>query len=900
MGFFRKQSGDPTHASPLTRLFKGSSQTKLVEEATPQATASPACNGGPGVLWGDTYPPEYEAYERNFPFAFPWSRPSHKTAPRYVQDTTGWWYNPQAVENGKAVLACTGDLMGEPRYQRAYRYGDRFCFEPSFKYVRALLTSADFAVGNLETTITDVTPYACEWHNIEGKYHCNAPKDFLQGIRYAGFDALVTANNHNCDSAVMGLVDTLDALDEYTFMHTGTFRPNDQSGRALLVCVNGLRLALLSYATYFNKLETNFTQRGRDELLNAYSAAKAQADVAWARNKGAEYVISYVHWGREYTHEVSDRQRSIAQELADAGVDYIVGSHSHSLQPHDALTAQDGRTVPVIYSLGNFVTNESRKICKHTGVMQLVLERTPQGISLKNEFLVPCYVFDAIETSSFPVVPTDVSLNGGVDRQTLVHAQKEIRDVMGPIAECTSTALSVSELCTILGAEQPDGIQRQFFSRLSSSPDTVQKGCAFFGLIWNGTEELHSMYKKGAAALVTNRPIDGLPCIVVDDIHEAYIRAGAAIRERYTQTTSIVISGSVGKTTTKEILECVCRDNFITLASHGNMNTRHTAMSVMKTLRDYHEIYIQEAHEGDPRSLETIARIVQPRYAIITNIDIAHRENFATDEEFVACFTEVTAGLQEGGTLFINGDDARLMAAMDAYKDASFTIKTFGMVGENLDYRACLVASDGASITIDITHGSDTVRITLPSPIETNAYNVAAAFAVAHALGIPASKIASGVAHYTSSGMRQNVVEVNGLTAMFDCRSASPISMRSSLTSFVRMQPAPGCKRIAVLGEMHLGEDLIEEAHRDIGRLVTELGIDYLFCYGDAARFIYEEALSHGFDSSKARMCPTKRELELNLCEIMQPGDTLLIKGGRRMYLNSTIRKLFNITVSVD
>lgn len=173
-----------------------------------------------------------------------------------------------------------------------------------------------------------------------GGYHCNAPASYLDAIRYAGFDVLVNANNHNCDSAVMGLMDTLDALDERGFMHTGTFR-SESDDRVLYVKVNGIKLAILSYATYFNKIEGNFTQLGQDVLLNVYSAQRAQKDIAAAREKGAEFVLVYIHWGKEYTHKVGEQQLSWAQELADAGADYIVGSHPHALQPYRVMTAQD-------------------------------------------------------------------------------------------------------------------------------------------------------------------------------------------------------------------------------------------------------------------------------------------------------------------------------------------------------------------------------------------------------------------------------------------------------------------------------------------------------------------------------------------------------------------------------
>jgi len=195
-------------------------------------------------LWKH-YDKRCAGYEKSFPPAFPWNSENKQDVPRFVKGEDGYWYNPQAKESGKALLSCTGDLMCEPRMTNANRYGDSFFFHPLFQYVRNILKGSDFAVGNLETTLTDTTPYAGDYHVVYTKYHCNAPECYLDSVRYAGFDALVNANNHNCDSGLIGLSDTLRALDKHAFMHTGTFLPEDEE-RVLFVKINGIRVAILS------------------------------------------------------------------------------------------------------------------------------------------------------------------------------------------------------------------------------------------------------------------------------------------------------------------------------------------------------------------------------------------------------------------------------------------------------------------------------------------------------------------------------------------------------------------------------------------------------------------------------------------------------------------------------
>lgn len=367
-------------------------------------------------------------YDTCAPYKYPEFDRTPEDAPRYTPNDDGWWRRTDAESTGEAVLCCVGDLMGEPKLQSANKYGDAFFMHPCFRFVRDILRSSDFAVGNLETTVTDMSPYACEAHIIEEKYHCNSPEAYLDALRYAGFDALVNANNHNCDSRAAGLIDTLKALDRHGFMHTGTFAAPDAE-RAVFAEVNGIRLAVLSYATYFNKNDGCFTPFGRKTLLNRYSADKASNDIDYARKKGAEFVLVYMHWGKEYTHEPNGSQRRMAKELADCGADYIVGSHTHCLQAREFVESADGRTVPVVFSMGNFLTSETKEISRHTGILQLTLRKSDSGIDVTERF-IPCYVYRQYDTARYAPVPTTRETSYKSDRELLAKADKYARDVM--------------------------------------------------------------------------------------------------------------------------------------------------------------------------------------------------------------------------------------------------------------------------------------------------------------------------------------------------------------------------------------------------------------------------------------------------------------------------------------
>ena len=296
------------------------------------------------------FDPIWNEYEKDQQPAFPWNRDYAKEHKRYIKGSDGWWYVPGAVAGDKALLSCVGDLMCEPRMTEAHRYGSSYFFHPLFQYVRGIFQASDLCVGNLETTLTDKAAYAGDYHCIAGKYHCNGPACYLDAVSYAGFDALVTANNHNCDSGVGGLWDTLENIDRHGFMRTGTFLPGETE-RVLLVKIKGIKVAILSYGNRYNGLdERHYTEKGINEILNWFSKEKCVADVAYARQKGAEFVLCYQHWGKDYDLVPNAQQEGIIADLKDCGIDYIVGSHTHCFQAHDVAVAENG--IDILIALG--------------------------------------------------------------------------------------------------------------------------------------------------------------------------------------------------------------------------------------------------------------------------------------------------------------------------------------------------------------------------------------------------------------------------------------------------------------------------------------------------------------------------------------------------------------------
>lgn len=331
---------------------------------------------------------------------------------RYHKDGL-YWKKDGSNDSQTATILCAGDLMCEPLMSEACYFNGTYFFEPCFKQVRKVFQEGDLNLANLETMVTDDFPYAHDMHICEqdgkARYHCNAPTEYLRALRYAGFDGFAQANNHDADCGYEGILDTIKNLDDRGFMHTGLFTSPEDS-RVLLIEVNGIKLAVLSYTEFVNRnfAEITLTEEGRDVMLNYIDDKKIKKDVAEAKAKGAEFILAYVHFhGLQYSNYILDRTRAMGQLIADCGVDIIMGSHMHAIQGYEVLKAADNRRVPVIYSLSNFISSDPVTTTHDSLIFRLILARDENGkVVIAKESYVPCHLVVGYQKSSFVVFPT--------------------------------------------------------------------------------------------------------------------------------------------------------------------------------------------------------------------------------------------------------------------------------------------------------------------------------------------------------------------------------------------------------------------------------------------------------------------------------------------------------------
>ncbi len=248
-------------------------------------------------------------------------------------------------------LLFVGDVMMHQLQINAAKTPSGYALDECFDYIRPVLSGADITIANFETTLAG-EPYS-------GYPAFCAPDELPAALLRAGVDVLVTANNHSCDKGKKGIVRTLTMLDSLGIHHTGTFLDTAQRRKSypLLLERHGMRIALLNY-TY----GTNDIPVPSSTVVNLIDTLQMAADIEVAKNLKPDVIIAVMHWGEEYRLKPGKEQRALAAFLQRNGVPLVIGGHPHVLQPMELqYTVDSSVTGAVVYSLGNFISNQTRE-----------------------------------------------------------------------------------------------------------------------------------------------------------------------------------------------------------------------------------------------------------------------------------------------------------------------------------------------------------------------------------------------------------------------------------------------------------------------------------------------------------------------------------------------------------
>lgn len=241
-------------------------------------------------------------------------------------------------------------------------------YDTCFVEVSPIIRNADYAIVNLETPLggAPFTGYPC----------FSAPDSYATALRNAGFDLFLTANNHTLDRRDRGLRRTVATLDSLHIPHIGTYTCIEQRSERLPMIkdINGFKVAMLNY-TY----GTNGIAIQGDVVVDYIDRSTISTDIANARAEGAEIIMAAIHWGNEYQLLPHQSQKDLARFLVDQGVELIIGSHPHVIQPMEMHTGKDGRKSLIVYSLGNFISNMKTRDTRGGALVEATLRRDSTG-----------------------------------------------------------------------------------------------------------------------------------------------------------------------------------------------------------------------------------------------------------------------------------------------------------------------------------------------------------------------------------------------------------------------------------------------------------------------------------------------------------------------------------------
>ena len=421
--------------------------------------------------------------------------------------------------------------------------------------------------------------------------------------------------------------------------------------------------------------------------------------------------------------------------------------------------------------------------------------------------------------------------------------------------------------------------------------------CALRGERVDGHDYIPNAIASGCSCVLCERSCEaieeaGIAAVVVKDTEMALARFANACRQALTCQT-VAVTGSVGKTTAKELIASVLSVRHNTFRTPGNHNSLIGMPLAMTEIPADTSWAVLEMGMSEFGEIERLSVAAEPDIAVITNIGTSHMEQLGSRENICRAKLEVLCGLRTGGVLLLNGDEPLLKGI----GGKSYRTVYVSTERENAHFFAKNIRVENDCTLFDVIwEGKEARELCIRVMGKHNVYAALFAFAVGVMSGMTAEEIRSGLLRYEPSGYRQHLTECGSLTLLEDCYNASPESMNAALEVLSDYCGRTGRRSVAVLGDMReLGEDS-EDMHREIGRYLVSRGIDMLITVGKLGACIAESAIMSGMSPSCVFAQIDEGEIDSVCAElkgILKSGDAVLFKASRTISLERVIDKVF-------
>ena len=430
--------------------------------------------------------------------------------------------------------------------------------------------------------------------------------------------------------------------------------------------------------------------------------------------------------------------------------------------------------------------------------------------------------------------------------------------------------------------------------------------CAIRGERVDGHDYMARAAAVGGVAFLCERlpaDVSVYAAILVEDTVEALGRLAGARREGDLRALSVTaVTGSVGKTTTKEMIYAVLSAAQNVFKKDGNYNSTIGLPLSFLEIPAHTSAAVLEMGMSSRGEIAAMTAAVRPDVAVIANVGSSHLEYLGTRENIARAKLEIAQGLREGGVLLINGDEPLLSRlGQDLGEDLPVipagirTLRVSLAGAPDAEYSACRVTVRDGGMVFDLATPHGLWRdLRIPAVGEHLVWAASFAAAVGQLHGLSEGQVKAGLAAYRPADMRQNTRAVGGITVIEDCYNAAPESMRAALAV---LRLTPGGRRVAVLGDMkELGTDTVA-LHRDVGKACVERGVDILVTVGELGADIARGALEAGMPADAVRMtggAESYADTAACLAGLLRPGDCVLFKASRSMKLETVVEAVIN------
>lgn len=408
----------------------------------------------------------------------------------------------------------------------------------------------------------------------------------------------------------------------------------------------------------------------------------------------------------------------------------------------------------------------------------------------------------------------------------------------------------------------------------------VKAGAVYVPIIgdrFDGHTFIPAARENGAMLVLSAHPLDETPYIRVDDTLSALQQIASAYRDKFAIPV-IGITGSVGKTSTKEMVAAALSSRLCVVKTVGSENNQTGVPLTIFRFDESHDAAIVEMGTNHFGEIDALSQIAKPDICLFTNIGVAHIEFFGSREGILRGKTEMLAHMRPNGEIIVNGDDDLLQTIPNAcrygFSDGCDVVGT-NVVNEGLD-----------GMTFTVSCGGESMRIHVPAAGVHSVSNALAAIAVGRALHLSLSDLRDGIAAFSPPSGRLTVNRTRRYTVLNDAYNANPDSMMAALDVLSRVSG----RKVCILGDMFELGAQSERLHEMVGAYASTHGADLILCVGRDAAFICRGAES--VSPAKARQFATRNELHAALPDLLKSGDTILVKASHGMHLEETVALL--------